>query len=80
MVTILAVMFLALTVVLAVAGYRVLGKRTESPGTERTERCALCRNRFSRELLVERQIGDYKLMYFCRQCVLGLYSDLGLKN
>ncbi len=79
--SVLAILFLAVIVAVAIAGMRLLsgGPRQASPPPE-TERCALCRNAFATSDLVLRQVGDYKLLYFCRECVLKLYADLGLKN
>jgi uncharacterized membrane protein len=79
-VTVFAVLFLFFLVGLAIIGYRVLGNRTSSAGEAGSEKCSVCRERFNKEELIERQIGDYRLLYFCRKCVMGLYSDLGIKN
>jgi len=79
-VTVLAVLFLFFMVGLAIIGYRVLGNRTTSATEVDTERCSVCRERFKKNELIQRQIGDYRLLFFCRKCVLELYSDLGMKN
>ncbi len=77
-VTVLAVSFLCLVGFVAYIGYKTV-IRSASPTKEElaTERCTICRERMAKELLVERQIGDYKLLYFCRTCILGLNADLG---
>lgn len=79
-VTILAVLFLFFLVVIAFFGYNYLGKRAVTPENLNTEKCSICRQQFEKKMLTERQIGDYKLLYFCRDCILRLYADLGIKN
>ncbi len=79
-ITILTAAFLFLVLLIAVVGYKSVIKRGSSPQDINTEKCALCRKRFDKAHLVEREIGDYKLMYFCTECVLRLYADLGMKN
>ena len=80
-VTVLAVSFLILVGFVAFVGYKTIIQRA-SPTKEElaTERCAICRERIAKELLVEREIGDYKLLYFCRTCILGLAADLNSDN
>ena len=79
-VTVLAVVFLIVLSVVAYFGYKILGERPGAPGDINEEKCSVCRKQYHKEELVLRQIGDYKLMYFCKNCILGLYTDLGLKN
>lgn len=76
-VTVLAVSFLCLIGFVAYIGYKTVIRKA-SPTKEElaTEKCSICRERLAKELLVEREIGDYKLLYFCRKCVLGLAADL----
>ena len=81
-ITILAIAFLILLIFAAIIGYKTLIGRQSmgSPNQIDTEMCTICRARFPKEKLVERQIGDYKVLYFCDKCVLGLSSDVGMKN
>ena len=79
-VTVLAVIFLLVLSGVAYFGYSILGKRTVAPGEINTEECSVCRKKFIKEELVLRQIGDYKMLYFCKRCIMSLYNDLGLKN
>ena len=74
------VLFLFFIVLSAFLGYRLLGKGTTTPEEANLEKCSICRQKFDKSQLVLRQIGDYKLFYFCRECVLKLYADMGLKN
>lgn len=79
-VTALAILFLLLLTLAAYAGYRVLGSATRKPGEIPTEKCSLCRERFEHGELVVRQVGDHKLMHFCKKCILSLSSDLGPRD
>ena len=80
-ITVLAISFLCLVGFVAFVGYQTVIKRNSSTAEElATEKCAICRERIAKELLVERQILDYKLLYFCRKCIVGLYGDLGITN
>ena len=79
-VTILAAIFLVFMVVVAIGGYKLLGKQTSNTGEMDTGKCSICSERFEKNQLIERQIGDHRLLYFCKKCVMGLYADLGMKN
>lgn len=79
-ITVLAVAFLLLILFVAGVGYKVIMHRGLSLNETDIQKCSICRNTFDRSSLVERQIGDYKLMYFCRECVMKLYADIGTKN
>ena len=79
--SVLAIAFLCLIGFVAFIGYQTVIKRNPAVKEEvPTEKCAICRERIAKALLVERQIGDYKLLYFCRKCILGLSRDLGGDN
>lgn len=78
--TILAVAFLFLIVVVGFGGTRVLGSRALKNEEMNLEKCSICRQKFDKIELVLREIGDYKLLYFCKGCIVKLYSDLGAKN
>ena len=79
-VSVLAVVFLIVVGFIAFLGYKTV--ILPRPGTEQqdTEKCSICRERFERGGLILRQIGDHKLLYFCRECVLKLYADIGMTN
>ena len=79
-ITVLAILFLALIVGVALLGYKTIVAAKNPPGEANLEKCSLCRNKFDKRSLVERQIGDYRLLYFCRECILKLYQDLGISN
>ncbi len=79
-VSVLAIAFLVIVAFVAFIGYKAVILRGSSAAAQQTERCSICRERFEKNELLLRQIGDYKLLYFCRNCILQLYSDLGLNN
>jgi hypothetical protein len=79
-ITILAVLFLFVIVAVAIVGYKFIITQKNLPQEQNVEKCTLCKRKFDKALLIERMIGDYKLLYFCRECVVKLYADLGLKN
>jgi hypothetical protein len=79
-VSILALVFLIIVAFVAFVGYKAVIVRGSAAAKEEREKCSICLERFPKADLLMRQVGDYKLLYFCRACVLRLYSDLGLKN
>ncbi len=74
-VTILALLFLVLMTAIA-----FFGRGKQPQAGVNMQKCSLCLRPFEQRLLVERQVGDYRHLHFCRECILGLASDLGLKN
>ncbi|HUL43048.1 MAG TPA: hypothetical protein VLY03_01690 [Bacteroidota bacterium] len=79
-VSILGGVFLGIVLLIAFFGFKILGKKSTTPGAEEMERCSICRGEFPKEKLIIRQVGDYKLLHFCRNCILGLYADPGMKE
>lgn len=79
-VTVLALLFLAGIGAVAVVGYRLMFRRNVLHDTEQLEKCSICRQKFERDELVLRQVGDTRLLFFCRNCIVGLYSELGIRN
>jgi hypothetical protein len=71
-VSILAICFLLFIGTVAYFGYKLVINRGTSPEEINTERCSICRERFHKNELILRQIGDYKLLFFCQKCVDGL--------
>ncbi len=57
-------------------GYGFIMKSVKSSSQKDMEPCTICRGQFDRRQLVVREIGDSKLLYFCRQCILQLYDDI----
>ena len=73
--SILAVAFLLLLIAIIFYGYGFIMKAARPLKGETTEPCAICRATFDKRQLVERQIGDSKLLYFCKKCVTSLNDD-----
>lgn len=80
MVTYLAIAFVVLMIGAILYGFGIVMRRPPSQVMLGTETCVLCRKRFRKEELVEREVGDYKLMYFCVECIENLYSDATKRN
>ncbi len=78
-ITVLAVVFLLLILITAFFGQRLLSRKAESAKATALEQCAICRNTFEKEELVERQIGDIKIHYFCSNCIKSLSKDISEK-
>ncbi len=80
LVTVLAILCFILLGLITVAGYRAVIRGTGgAPADPESEKCAICRRSHGKRDMVERQIGDYKILYFCRSCIAGLASDIGGK-
>ena len=79
-VTILAVVFLIILLFVAVLGFKGIIRQGKSPADLTKERCSLCRQQLPKSQLVERQVGDYKLLYFCGPCIASLHTELTSKN
>jgi len=79
-VTVLAVAFLIFVVAIAAFGYRIFIKRERSPEGENTEACTICRRRYDKTRLIERQIGDYRISYFCADCIASLHKEMVSRN
>lgn len=79
-VTILAVLFMILVLAIAAFGFRLVIKRRKPPEDLNKETCSLCRQQFLKTTLVERQIGDYRMFYFCAACISALHTELTKKN
>jgi hypothetical protein len=79
-VTIAALIFLIGILAVTIFGIRLLQNKSREANLKHREKCTLCKNVFDNSELALREIGDYKILYFCRNCVLKLYADMGLKN
>ncbi|MEW6510174.1 MAG: hypothetical protein AB1428_04375 [Bacteroidota bacterium] len=79
-ISILAAVFLLLILGIALLGFKAIIKQGRSPEDLNKERCSICRAQYPRGQLIERQVGDYRLLYFCPSCIGSLYSDLTSKN
>ena len=80
-VTILAIACILVLGFLTVLGYKVVIRGSGAVSApEAQEKCAVCRKSSPKAELVERQIGDYKLIYFCGSCITRLGSDIGMRH
>jgi hypothetical protein len=76
MLTTLAIVFVLLLIGAIFYGVGIVMRRPPTVEELRTEKCSLCGNKFPKEELVERQIGDYKLYFFCASCIMGLHEEV----
>jgi hypothetical protein len=79
-VTILASLFLLIILLMAFVGFTAARKQTRPSDEPHMEKCSLCCRRFNKATLVERQVGDYKLLYFCTACIGELHNEVVRKN
>jgi predicted SprT family Zn-dependent metalloprotease len=79
-ITILAIVFLLLLLILAYVGQKLLTQKTQSLREANQVQCTICRNTFEKEQLIERQVGDFKILYFCRRCIESLHADVQSVN
>jgi hypothetical protein len=79
-VTILAVVFLCLMLIVTYFGYRFMFRTKGQAEQTRLERCSICRLPFPQARLIERQSGDTRVYRFCDGCIKGLYNDLMSRN
>lgn len=80
MITILASIFLVVIIAIAVLGFRAVITQGKSPEDLKKEKCSICRTAYPTSELVEREVGDYRLLYFCPSCIESLRTDLKLKG
>jgi len=79
-ISILAVLFLAVILVVSAVGFRAIIRQGRAPEDINKEKCSICRTQFSRSQLIERQVGDYRLLHFCQSCIMSLHNDVISKN
>ncbi len=79
-ITVLASIFIVVILLIAAFGFRLVIKQGKPPEDLHSEQCSICREKFNKSLLVERQIGDYKVLYFCPSCITKLHSEMVSKN
>lgn len=79
-VTVLAILFILLVLALALFGFNAIIRQGKAPEEINKERCSLCRRVFDKSQMIERQVGDYKLMFFCASCIQELHGELERKG
>ena len=75
MITYLAVAFVLLIIGAIFYGFGIVLRRPPTKEELESSVCFLCGKRFERAILVERVIGDSKVVHFCRICISGLHAD-----
>jgi hypothetical protein len=76
----LSILFLLFIIISVFYGWGIIMRRTSRTGEEGMGTCSVCRKKMSREKLLTREIGDYKILYFCGDCVRGLWKELEPEN
>ena len=76
MITYLAIAFIIFLLGSVLYGFSIVMKRPPTKEELKTETCSLCRKRYEKENLVEREVGDYRVYYFCANCIAKLYDEL----
>lgn len=79
-VTILALVFLGTILLAAFFGFRTIIRQGKAPEDLNKEKCSVCRMQYNRSQLIERQVGDYRVMYFCQSCIMSMHNEVISKN
>ena len=80
MITYLTIGFVVLLLGGALYGFGIVMRRPPTQEELETEPCTLCGQRIKKENLVERQIGDYKILFFCGECIEKLSLESSKRN
>ncbi|HLX12474.1 MAG TPA: hypothetical protein VKS81_06635 [Bacteroidota bacterium] len=78
-VTVLAIVFLLGMLATIVFGFKYIMRPGSAPAESAVEKCSLCRKTFNKTDLILRQVGDYKLVYFCASCIESLNAEAKAK-
>ena len=79
-ISILAVLFLAVIIAVALVGFRAIIKQGKLAEDGNKEKCSVCRVQYNRSQLIERQVGDHRILYFCQSCLMSLHNEMVSKN
>ncbi len=79
-ITYLTIGFVLLLLGGALYGFGIVMRRPPTQEELETESCTLCGQHFKKENLVERQIGDYKVLFFCKECIEKLSLESSKRN
>jgi len=79
-VTILAIIFIIVVLVITVLGFKAVIKQGKNPEDIHKEKCSICRVQYHTSQLIERQIGDHHLYFFCGSCINSLHNELISKH
>jgi len=72
----LAAAFVLLLVLIIFYGLGIVFRTPRSEQELSMEKCSLCRNEFQKSDLIEREVGDSRVYYFCDSCIRSLASEL----
>jgi len=79
-VTILALVFIIFVLGITIFGFKAVIKQGKAPGDLHKERCSICREQFVKSQLIEREVGDHRVYFFCPSCINKLHGELVSKN
>lgn len=71
----ISIIFLILLVGAIFYGYSIVMRKPPTKDELDSRQCTLCRKQYPKEKLVEREIGDYKILYFCNSCISSLSTE-----
>lgn len=80
MISYLAIGFVLFLIATIFYGFSIVMRRPPTSEELENETCSLCRNRFKRSELVERAVGDSKLLFFCGSCIRKLQADFSERS
>lgn len=75
MLTTLAILFVLGLLGAIVYGFGIVMRAAPSKDEIDMRQCSVCRKRYPKHLVIEREIGDSKVLHFCKPCVAGLAMD-----
>ena len=79
-VTVLAIIFIIIVLLVTAVGFKAVIKQGEKPENYNKERCSICQVQYHKAQLIERQIGDHRLYFFCGTCISSLHNELISKH
>ena len=79
-ITVLASLFILVMLLVAVMGFKAVIRQGKSPQEMNLEKCSVCGQKMNKASLLERQVGDYRLLFFCASCINKLHNELISKN
>ena len=78
--SILAILFLATILAVSLVGFRAIIRQGKAPEDVNKEKCSICRTEYYRSQLIEREVGDYRVLHFCQSCIISLHNEIISKN
>lgn len=74
MISFLVILFLIFLIVIVFYGFGFMMRDPKEKLL--TEKCEVCRNDFPKVELIEKQIKDFKIVYFCKDCIKDLNNQI----